>query len=53
MYYLWYAVTKESNHSNIPWLALFERKQDSIEKLLERTIFKWDIFRQQNMVITI
>ena len=34
-------------------LALFERKQDSIEKLLERTIFKWDIFRQQNMVIKI
>ena len=34
-------------------LALFERKQDSFEKLLERTIFKWDIFRQQNMVIKI
>ena len=34
-------------------LALFERKQDSIEKLLRTTTFKWDIFRQQNVVTII
>ena len=34
-------------------LALFERKQDSIEKLLQMTIFRWNIFRQQNMIIKI
>ena len=34
-------------------IALFERNKDTIEKVLRTTKFKWDIFRQQNLVIKI
>ena len=34
-------------------LALFEQTQERIDKLLHKTAFKWDVFRQQNRPIRI
>ena len=31
-------------------LALYKQTKKDIEKLLQKTSFKWDIFRQKNMM---